>query len=84
MGKLMSGVVVAALVLGLSACGTQPGDGAATGAIVGGSTGGLIGLAFGGVGVGAGVLVGGAIGAGVGVLTNDRQINLPPGKPVWR
>ena len=72
------------LALGLSACGTQPGDRAATGAIIGGGAGGLIGLAFGGIGAGAGVLVGAAIGAGTGVLTNDKQLNLPPGKPVWR
>ncbi len=72
------------MALGLSACGAQPGDRAATGAIVGAGTGGLIGLAFGGVGVGAGAFVGAAIGAGTGALTNDKQINLPPGKPVWR
>ncbi len=83
MAKLRSGIV-AALALGLSACGTQPGDRAATGAIVGAGTGGLIGLAFGGVGVGAGAFVGAAIGAGTGALTNDKQINFPPGKPVWR
>jgi osmotically inducible lipoprotein OsmB len=80
--RRLSTVMVVALAM--SACGTTPGDRAATGAIVGGTTGALIGIAFGGVGVGAGAFVGAAIGAGVGVVTNDKQLNLPPGKPVWR
>jgi hypothetical protein len=77
LGKLGTVVVVA---LALGACGVTPSDRAATGAIVGGTTGALIGIAFGGVGVGVGAFVG----AGVGVVTNDKQLNLPPGKPVWR
>ncbi len=80
--KLIRSSMLAGLALALAACGTTPGDRAATGAIIGAGTGGVIGLAFGGVGVGAGAFVGAAIGAGTGALTNDRQINL--GKPVWR
>jgi osmotically inducible lipoprotein OsmB len=80
-GKLGTVVVLA---LALSACGATPSDRAATGAIVGGTTGALIGIAFGGVGIGAGAFVGAAIGAGVGVVTRPDQLNLPPGKPVWR
>jgi osmotically inducible lipoprotein OsmB len=76
--------LVVVLALGLSACGTTPGDRAATGAIIGGASGALIGIAFGGVGVGVGVFVGAAVGAGVGVVTKPEQLNLPPGKPVWR
>ena len=75
-------ILIVASGLALSACGTTPGDRAATGAIIGARTGGVIGLAFGGVAVGAGAFVGAAIGAGTGVLTNERQLNL--GKPVWR
>jgi osmotically inducible lipoprotein OsmB len=76
--------IVMVLALGLGACGTTPGDRAATGAIVGGTSGALIGIAFGGVGIGAGAFVGAAIGAGVAVITKPEQLNLPPGKPVWR
>jgi len=76
--------MVMVVTLALGACGITPSDRAATGAIVGGTTGALIGIAFGGVGIGAGAFVGAAIGAGVGVVTNDKQLNLPPGKPVWR
>jgi len=81
LGRLGTVLFVA---LAVSACGITPGDRAATGAIVGGTSGALIGIAFGGVGIGAGAFVGAAIGAGVGVVTNDKQLNLPPGKPVWR
>ena len=80
--KLVRSSILLAAALALSACGTQPGDRAGTGAIIGAGTGGIIGLAFGGVGVGAGAFVGAAIGAGTGALTTDKQINL--GKPVWR
>ena len=81
LGKLGTVVVV---VLALGACGITPSDRAATGAIVGGTTGALIGIAFGGVGIGVGAFVGAAVGAGVTVVTKPEQLNLPPGKPVWR
>jgi len=81
MATVRSALLVTA-ALTLAACGSMPGDRAATGAIIGAGTGGAIGLAFGGVGVGAGAFVGAAIGAGTGALTKPAQLDL--GKPVWR
>ncbi len=82
MRKIESIVACVALV-GLAACGTRPGDRAASGAAMGAGTGAVIG-AVAGAGVGAipGALVGGAVGAGAGAATKPSQVNL--GEPVWR
>lgn len=57
----------------LSACGTQVGDRAASGAAIGGGAG----LVAGGIGA----IPGAIIGAGVGAFTTPEQVNL--GEPVW-
>jgi outer membrane lipoprotein SlyB len=57
----------------LSACGTQIGDRAASGAAIGGGAG----LVAGGIGA----IPGAIIGAGVGAFTTPDQVNL--GEPVW-
>lgn len=70
MKKLLS---AASAALFLCACGTQVGDRAVSGAVIGGGAG----LAAGGVGA----IPGAIIGAGVGAFTTPEQVNL--GAPVW-
>lgn len=67
-------------MLGLSACGTDPGERALTGAGVGAASGAVIGAAVGNPALGAAV---GAVAGGVGgAATSPDQVNL--GRPVWR
>ena len=70
MKKLLLAASTAVL---LSACGTQIGDRAASGAAIGGGAG----LVAGGIGA----IPGAIIGAGVGAFTTPDQVNL--GEPVW-
>lgn len=65
----------------LTACGTDPGDRALSGAGIGAATGAVVGAVTPLTPVG-GALLGGAIGAGTGALTTPSDVNL--GKPVWR
>ena len=75
--------IVAGLTLvGLAACGTTPGDRAASGGAMGAGTGAVIGAIAGGVGAIPGALIGGAVGAGTGAATKPQQVNL--GEPPWR
>ena len=73
-----AGAVVA--VLALAACGTTPGDRAASGGLIGAGTGAVIGSLSGNAGAGA--VIGGVGGAAVGALTDPCTLNL--GDPFWR
>jgi osmotically inducible lipoprotein OsmB len=67
-------------VLALSACGTDPGDRALSGAAIGAGTGAIIGAATGSPATGAAI---GAIGgAAIGAATDPCTLNL--GDPWWR
>jgi len=67
-------------LLGLSACGSTPGDRALSGAGIGAAAGAVIGAPFGAPGIGA--AVGAAAGGAIGAATTSSQVDL--GKPVWR
>ncbi|MFY7778842.1 MAG: YMGG-like glycine zipper-containing protein [Elstera sp.] len=67
-------------MLGLAACGNNPGDRALSGAGIGAATGAVGGAILGSPVTGA--VVGGAVGAGVGGLTKESDIDL--GKPIWK
>ena len=71
-----------ALAASLSACGTNQGDRALSGAVIGAGSGAAIGAAFGGVGVIPGTVVGAVAGGATGVLTSPRAVDLGP--PAWR
>ena len=64
----------------LSACGTNPGDRALSGGLIGAGAGAAIGSTTGNAGTGA--VIGGVAGAAAGALTTPDQVNL--GDPVWR
>jgi len=64
-------VVPALLVLGLAACGDDPGTRAVTGGLIGAGGGAAIGAATGG-NAGTGALIGGGVGAVGGALTAPR------------
>jgi hypothetical protein len=75
-------VIGAAMIsaLALSACGTNPGDRAVSGAAIGAGTGAIIGAATGSPATGAAI---GAIGgAAIGAATDPCTLNL--GDPWWR
>jgi len=78
-GKFAAGLVLVS-ALGLSACGTDPGDRAVSGAAIGAGAGAIIGVATGTPATGAaiGALAGGAIGG----LTDPCTLNL--GDPYWK
>ena len=82
---MISRTAVALLTVGapllLTACGTDPGDRALSGAGIGAATGAVVGAVTPLTPVG-GALLGGAIGAGTGALTSPSEVNL--GRPVWR
>lgn len=73
--------VAAALIIGLSACGTSTTDRALSGGAIGAGTGAAVGAAT-GMGTGTGALLGGAAGAATGGLTDEDDIDL--GRPLWR
>lgn len=66
--------------LTLAACGTNPGDRAVSGGLLGAGAGAAIGSVTGSAGKGA--LIGGIAGAAVGALTSPCDLNL--GDPYWR
>jgi hypothetical protein len=69
-----------AATLLVAGCGTDPGDRAASGALLGAAGGAAIGAAAGNAGLGAAA---GAVAGGVaGAATNPCDLNL--GDPVWR
>jgi osmotically inducible lipoprotein OsmB len=71
--------IAAVAALSLSGCGTNQGDRAASGALIGAGAGAILGAAAGnpGMGAAAGAVAGGVIGA----ATNPCDLNL--GDPVW-
>lgn len=80
--RLKNAAVVTAMVsaLALAGCGTNPGDRAVSGGLIGAGAGAIIGGAAGNAGAGA--LIGGLSGAAVGAATDPCQLDL--GKPFWR
>jgi osmotically inducible lipoprotein OsmB len=82
---MFSRTSLALLTLGapllLSACGTDPGDRALSGAGIGAATGAVVGAVTPLTPAG-GALIGAAVGGATGALTTPSQVNL--GKPVWR
>ncbi len=73
------GTALAAGLL-LGACGTNPGDRAVSGGLIGAGAGAAIGAAAGNPGAGA--AIGAVTGAVVGAVTNPCDLNL--GDPFWR
>jgi hypothetical protein len=67
-------------MLALAGCGTNPGDRAASGALIGAGAGAVVGAATGSAATGAAIgAVGGAV---VGAATDPCDLDL--GNPVWR
>ncbi|MDB5370971.1 MAG: hypothetical protein JWP20_2529 [Roseomonas sp.] len=72
---------VAALALGLAACGTDRTERVQGGAAAGAATGAGVGAFGGPVGAAAGAVIGGGAGALTGATTSPSDVNL--GRPVW-
>jgi hypothetical protein len=72
---------IAAMQLGLAACGSSKGDRALSGAGIGAGVGAAAGGLTGGSMLGGAVL-GGAAGAATGALTGKDDVDL--GKPIWK
>jgi len=72
--------IAAVVALALAGCGTNQGDRAASGALIGAAGGAILGAAAGnpGLGAAAGAVAGGVVGA----ATDPCDLNL--GNPVWR
>jgi osmotically inducible lipoprotein OsmB len=79
MKSFVIGATVAS-VLALAGCGTNPGDRAASGALIGAGAGAAIGAATGNPATGA--AIGAASGAVIGAATDPCTLNL--GDPWWR
>jgi hypothetical protein len=73
--KLATGLVLAASLASLTACGDTTGQRALSGGAICAGGGAIIGAAT-GLGAGTGALIGGGAGALTGAATNKRQINL--------
>jgi hypothetical protein len=74
-------ILLAAAVLALAACGTDPTDRVQGGAATGAATGAGIGIIGGPVGIALGAVVGGGAGAIAGASTDAKQVDL--GSPPW-
>ena len=79
MKSLVIGAVLAS-ALALTACGTNPGDRAVSGGLLGAGAGAAIGAATGNPAAGA--AIGAVSGAAIGALTDPCTLNL--GDPWWR
>jgi osmotically inducible lipoprotein OsmB len=75
---ILGTALTAALALG--GCGTDPGDRAVSGGLIGAGAGAVIGAATGNPAAGA--AIGGVTGAVVGAATNPCDLDL--GKPFWK
>lgn len=73
------GTMVAS-ALALAGCGTDPGDRAVSGGLLGAGAGAAIGSVTGSAGKGA--IIGGVAGAAAGALTSPCDVDL--GRPPWR
>ena len=71
---------VSVAALALSGCGTNPGDRAVSGGLLGAGAGAVIGAATGNAAAGA--AIGGVTGAVVGAATDPCDLDL--GKPFWK
>jgi osmotically inducible lipoprotein OsmB len=78
--RIATGTILGILVIGLSGCGYNRGERAASGGLIGAGGGAVIGALTGSPLAGA--AIGGAAGAAGGALTSPRDVNL--GQPVWR
>ena len=76
---LILGTAMAAALM-LSGCGTDPGDRAVSGGLIGAGAGAVIGAATGNPAAGA--AIGGVAGAAVGAATDPCDLDL--GKPFWK
>lgn len=74
----LSALMASTLMLG--SCGTDPGDRAVSGGLLGAGAGAAIGSVTGSAGKGA--LIGGVAGAAIGLLSDPCTLNL--GDPYWR
>lgn len=74
-------LILSAVLLGLTACGSSQGDRALSGAGIGAATGAVGGALVGGSGT-TGALLGAGVGAAAGALTKEEDVNL--GKPAWK
>lgn len=71
--------IILIAAVGLSSCGTTPGDRGLSGGLLGAGTGAAIGALAGSAGEGA--LIGGLGGAAIGLLTSPSTVDL--GEPAW-
>ena len=78
--RTFAGCAAVTAALALAACGTTPGDRAASGGLLGAGAGAAVGSLSGNAGAGA--IIGGLGGAAVGALTDPCTLNL--GDPFWR
>ena len=70
--KSLAAAAMFSAALSLAACGTTPGERAASGGLLGAGAGAAI---------GKGAVIGGVAGAAAGVLTDPCEVNL--GHPIW-
>jgi osmotically inducible lipoprotein OsmB len=73
-------ILLAAVAVLAAACGTTPGERAASGGLLGAGAGAAVGSLYGDAGTGA--LIGGAAGAIAGATTDPCSVNL--GDPIWK
>jgi len=78
--KSIALAAAAASMLALAGCGTDPGDRALSGGLLGAGAGAAIGSVTGSAGTGA--IIGGVAGAALGAATDPCDLDL--GNPVWR
>jgi hypothetical protein len=78
--RIISPCAGLAVALLLAGCGTNTGDRAVSGALIGGAGGAAIGAMAGNPAMGA--LAGGLVGGVVGAATDPCKVNL--GDPIWR
>jgi osmotically inducible lipoprotein OsmB len=73
-------ILLASVAVLVAACGTSPGDRAASGGLLGAGAGAAIGSLSGNAGAGA--VIGGVAGAAAGAVSDPCTVNL--GDPVWK
>ncbi|PIZ31359.1 MAG: hypothetical protein COY40_02255 [Alphaproteobacteria bacterium CG_4_10_14_0_8_um_filter_53_9] len=81
MKQLIAYPLVALAAIGVSACGSTPGDRALSGAGLGAAAG-TVGTVVTGGNPLTGALIGAGVGAAAGAVTNEDQVNF--GKPIWK
>lgn len=79
--RFLSFIVAAMLMMSLSACGTQSGDRAISGALIGAAAGGAVFALFPGTPITLGLATGGALGGIAGGLSLPEYLYL--GEPAW-